>query len=273
MILNALTIDLEEHHHFCGLKRPVADDPSHRTSLVVPQAERVLALLARNGVRATFFVLGSVAEQYPDLIRRIAREGHEIGSHGYQHEMVYRQTPAEFEEDVRRALRPLEGLTTQPVLGYRAASFSITRESTWAFSILKRLGFRYDCSVFPIRHPRYGLPGAPRLPHQRDGLTVFPLSVLRVGSVNVPIAGGAYVRLLPFAFVRWAYRRLNRQGLPVQFYVHPWELDPAIPRLPVPWHRGVTHYANLDRMAGRLEQLLDEFAFAPVREVLGLHAD
>jgi len=201
----------------------------------------------------------------------IAQQGHEIASHGYGHALIYQQTPEEFEADLRRALEQLTACTQEPIIGYRAPSFSMTRRSAWAIEVLARLGFRYDCSVFPIVNPRYGIPDAPRVPYRWNGLVEFPLSSLRVGFVNVPVAGGAYARLLPWSFLRQAYRRLNRDGVPVQFYVHPWELDPTIPRLPVPWHRGLTHYTNLHLMAPRMERLLDEFAFGPVREVLHLH--
>ncbi len=271
-MLNALTVDVEEHFHFCGLKTPLPFDELQRSSsLVVPQTERVLELLARTHVKATFFILGTVAERYPELIQHIAQEGHELASHGYRHELVYQMTPEAFERDVSLGLRALGAAVQVPILGYRAPSFSITKESLWAFGVLRRLGFRYDCSVFPIHHSRYGLPEASRAPHAREGLTEFPMSTLRVGAFNIPVAGGAYFRLLPFAVVRQAFRRLNREGIPGQFYVHPWELDETIPRLPVPWHRALTHYANLRQTRRRLEWLLEAFAFGPVRSVLGVH--
>ena len=273
-MLNALTVDVEEHYHFCGLKHALPMHELERSaSLVVPQTGRLLELLRRRNTHATFFILGAVATRYPELIRRIVQEGHEIATHGDRHELIYRQTPQEFEADVRGAKQRLEALIQQPILGYRAPSFSITRQSLWALEVLARVGFRYDCSVFPIRHPRYGIPDAPWAPQVWHGLTEFPLSVMRVGGVNLPVAGGAYFRLLPFSLIRQAYRRLNRAGIPVQFYLHPWELDATIPRLPVAWHRALTHYANLHLTARRLEWLLDEFAFGPVREVLGLHAN
>lgn len=270
-MLNALTIDVEEYYHLCGLKRALPVAELERVSRVVPQTERLLEILRSRRARATFFILGSVAAQHPELVRRIAREGHEIATHGDQHELIYRQTPQQFEADVQRAKQRLQELTAQPILGYRAPSFSITRQSLWALEVLAKLGFRYDCSIFPIHHPRYGIPDAPRTPQAWSGLTEFPLSVLRVGPVNLPVAGGAYFRLWPFALIRQAYRRLNQAGIPVQLYLHPWELDPAIPRLPVAWHRAVTHYMNLHKTAPRLEAVLDEFAFGPVQDVLGIH--
>ncbi|MBI4323488.1 MAG: DUF3473 domain-containing protein [Candidatus Omnitrophica bacterium] len=273
-MLNALTVDVEEHYNFCGLKQALPMRELERSaSLVVPQTERLLDLLRRRRISATFFILGAVALRHPDLVRRIAQEGHEIATHGDQHELVYRQTPQEFEADVQRAQQRLQSLIHRPILGYRAPSFSITAQSLWALEILARLGFRYDCSVFPIRHPRYGIPDAPRVPQTWHGLTEFPLSVVRIGGVNLPVAGGAYFRLLPFSLIRQAYRRLNRAGIPIQLYLHPWELDATIPRLPVAWHRAFTHYANLHLTARRLDALLDEFAFGPVREVLGIHGD
>ena len=272
-MINALTIDVEEHYHVCGLTSPLpVEELAHATSRVVPQTHRMLDLLSRRHVKATFFILGSVAERYPELVRHIAQEGHELATHGYRHELVYRQTRLEFADDLRRALEQLTGVSARPILGYRAPSFSITRRSLWAFEVLAELGFRYDCSIFPIHHPRYGIPDAPRVPHVRNGLTEFPLSTLRCGPLNVPVAGGAYFRLLPLSFLLRAYRRLNRQGIPVQLYVHPWELDQAIPRLAIPWHRAVTHYTNLRQTSARLSAVLDQFDFGPVHQVLGLDA-
>lgn len=270
-MLNALTIDVEEHFHVCGLPHPLSTERLQQsTSLVVPQTQRLLALLARARVKATFFVLGTVAERHPTLVRRIAEEGHEIGSHGYRHELIYRQTRQAFEQDVAQSLRLLAACVPRPILGYRAPSFSVTNASAWAVDTLVRLGFRYDCSVFPILNPRYGIPGAPRVPYQWKGLIEFPLSTFRLGPMNIPVAGGAYFRILPWTLLRQAYRALNRQGIPVQVYLHPWELDPTIPRLPIPWHRALTHYWNVEHAEQRLVALLKEFAFAPVQQVLGI---
>jgi polysaccharide deacetylase family protein (PEP-CTERM system associated) len=305
-IVNALTVDVEDYFHVSAFERVVARDEWERCDRrFVANTDRLLALFAQYEVRATFFVLGWVAEREPALVHRIAAGGHEIASHGYGHRLVYDQTPAQFRDDVRRAKAVLQGISGQPVMGYRAPSFSITRRSLWALEILREEGFAYDASIFPIRHDRYGIPSAPRhpfavprgggdLPFGRTGaardcgcvsrtwnpafagfdaeaasLLEIPASTIRVAGMNLPIAGGGYFRLLPYWLTRWGIRRLNEaEGKPAVFYVHPWELDPEQPRLQAsPWSR-FRHYRNLAETEPRLCRLLSDFAFAPITEAI-----
>jgi len=223
--------------------------------------DRLLALLERNGVCGTFFVLGWTAERHPGLVGRIAAEGHEIASHGFDHELITRQDPGIFREDVRRARGLLQDLSGQPVLGYRAPSYTVVERTRWALPVLAEEGHAYDSSIFPIRRRRYGIPSAPRWPHRLElpegrSLVEFPLPTVRFLGVNVPATGGAYLRLLPLAFQRWAVGGMLRRDRPLVINVHPWELDPDQPRLPVGLRTRWTHYTNLERAEERLVSLL-----------------
>jgi polysaccharide deacetylase family protein (PEP-CTERM system associated) len=207
------------------------------------------------------------------LIRAIARRGHELASHGYTHCLVYDQTPDAFREDVRRAKRLLEDATGCRVGGYRAPSYSITPRSLWALDILIEEGYGYDASIFPIRHDRYGIPVSARHPYaiERPGGTVteVPGSTVRVGPMNLPVAGGGYFRILPYAWTHWGMARLNRlEGKPGVFYLHPWEIDPDQPRLAAGWLGRFRHYRNLDKTEDRLRRLLGDFRFSPIQALL-----
>ena len=192
-----------------------------------------------------------------------------MASHGSEHRFIYRQTPEEFESDVTRSVDLLRSITGQPVLGYRAPYFSITKRSIWALDILQRLGFAYDSSIFPARNHRYGMPGAPRNPHRTEaGVYEIPLTTYPIGKFNLPCAGGIYFRALPYLLTRACFRRLNRRGEPLVFYLHPWECDPGHPVLPVTPTLRIRHYWRLDRTLGRLETLLRDFRFVPFRELL-----
>ena len=269
-----MSIDVEDYYHVSVFDRVVPrSDWSRLESRVVANTDRLLALFDQFGVRATFFVLGWVADRHPDLVKRIAAAGHEIASHGYGHRLVYEQAPAEFREDVRRAKDILESAAGLPVAGYRAPSFSITTRSLWALDVLAEEGYRYDASIFPIRHDRYGIPDAPRHPHIRTLATAsmieVPGSTIRVGPVNLPVAGGGYFRILPYGWTRWGIARLNRlESRPAVFYLHPWEIDPGQPRLPASRLGRFRHYRNLDRTEDRLRRLLTDFRFAPVASML-----
>ena len=235
--------------------------------------DRVLGLLDRHGARGTFFVLGWTAERHPDLVRRIAAAGHEIASHGYGHELIYRQTPEAFREDVRRSRALLEDISGRPVTGYRAPSYTIVARTRWALPILAEEGYRYDSSIFPIRRLRYGMPGAPRWPHRiplgdSGSLAEFPLPTVRFGPLNVPATGGAYLRLWPLGFQTRALERFVKRDRPFVINVHPWELDPDQPRLPVSRRTRVTHYHNLERTETRLGRLLGLARFRSQSDVL-----
>jgi polysaccharide deacetylase family protein (PEP-CTERM system associated) len=274
---NAFSVDVEDWYQVSDFESVVDfgawDDYESR---VVKNTERVLELLAEYDVKGTFFVLSWNAERHPTLVRRIADQGHEIASHGYRHRLIYEQTPAEFRDDVMRSKKILEDTTGVAVLGYRAPSFSLTQASLWALDILLECGFRYDSSIFPISDRLYGIPNARRFPFiiRADGertLTEFPMSTARAINRNWPLGGGAYLRLLPSRYMSWGIRRVNREGEPALVYVHPWELDPGQPRIKAAGKRGLsTHYINLHRTEAKLRQLLQEFSFAPARDVLGL---
>jgi polysaccharide deacetylase family protein (PEP-CTERM system associated) len=236
-VVNAMTIDVEDYFHVSVFDGVI---PRHQweslESRVCANTDRLLAIFDEHRVHGTFFVLGWVAERYPDLVRRIAEAGHEVASHGYAHRLVYDQTPATFRNDVRRAKALLEAASGRPVLGYRAPSYSITPRSLWALDILIEEGYRYDSSIFPIRHDRYGIPLSPRhaylLERPLGGLVEAPASTTRLGPTNLPIAGGGYFRILPYGWTRWGISRVNRlENRPAIFYLHPWEIDPDQPRL------------------------------------------
>lgn len=268
---SALTIDFEDWYQ--GLEIPHTDWGQYEDR-IGRSGRRLLELLAAQGVRATFFVLGYVAERHPALVREIQAAGHEIGTHGYSHTLVYRQTPALFREELTRSVRVLEDLTGRQVLGHRAPFFSITKESLWALDIIRDLGLRYDSSIFPVKNYRYGIEDAPRWPHEFEGngrpLAEFPITTWRVLGLNLPVAGGAYFRIYPYSFTRLALRAVARSGKPMVFYLHPWEIDADHPRIPLPRRIAATHYFNLGATEGRLRRLLRDFRFATMSEVLGL---
>lgn len=268
-MINALTIDFEDWYH--GIEIPSSEWEGFEQR-IERSGRRTLEMLDRFGVRATFFVLGWVAERHPALVREIAAAGHEIATHGWSHTLVYRMTPAAFRAELERSLAVLRGLSPRAVLGHRAPYFSITRASLWAFEALAACGVQYDSSVYPVVNYRYGIPDAPRWPYPVDTpagrIVEFPMSTLRVLGRNLPMAGGAYFRIYPYALTRAAFQAVNRAGRAAVFYLHPWELDPGHPRIPLPRRIAATHYANLGATVGRLERLLQDFPFAPMNEVL-----
>lgn len=275
-IVNAMTVDVEDYFQvsaFDGIVSRARWDTLE--SRVARNTERVLEVFDRANVRATFFVLGWVADRFPALVRRVVEAGHEIASHGYHHQLLYMLTPRQFREDVRAAKRAIENASGQPVRGFRAPSYSIVESTMWALDVLIEEGHVYDASIFPIHHDRYGIPDAPRHTHvlrrSAGSLIEVPASTVRVGSVNLPIAGGGYFRLFPYAWTRWGIGRVNRaEGAPVVFYLHPWELDPEQPRMPVGAATRVRHYGGLNRTEQRLSRLLAEFRFDSLASVLSL---
>jgi len=275
MIVNVLTVDVEEYYHAAIFRRGA--NPPRGTvfeSRVERSMDLLLDLLRRTRTRATFFVLGEVAAAHPHLMRTLVAEQHEVACHGDRHEDVCRQSPEEFRLDIRRAKAQIEAVIGRPVLGYRAPNFSIGRAQSWAYAILAEEGFSYDSSLYPIHHDRYGQPDALRFPHEiwRNGacsLTEFPIGTARVLGTNLPIGGGGLFRLLPYALFRRGIRRVNlREQQPVMFYLHPWELDPGQPRPPMPWRYRLRHYGGLDTEVDKLFRLLDQFRFGTVREFL-----
>lgn len=273
-IENALTIDVEDYFQVAALAEAVRyDDWDSMEYRVEANTDRILALFEEADVKATFFTLGWVAERSPNLVKRIADAGHEVASHGYSHQLIYNQTPDVFREETRRSKAILEEILGRAVTGYRAASYSITNQSRWALDILAEEGFIWDSSIFPVRHDRYGMPGTPRWPHRLTTdkgyeLAEFPLSTLKLPGYTLPIAGGGYFRLFPYWFSDWGLGSINRQGQPFVFYLHPWEVDPAQPRLDVKWFSRFRHYNNLDVCEQRLAQLLERFRFTTMSHVL-----
>lgn len=273
-VVNAMTVDVEDYFQASAFDRLVSRTSWYeRESRVVGNTYRLLEFFHRHHVHATFFILGWVAERFPSLVRDIATLGHEVASHGFHHQLIYTLAPDQFRDDVRRAKAVIEDAGGCTVRGYRAPSFSVVRESLWALDILIDEGHSYDASVFPIHHHRYGIPDAPRRPHVIErgagSIVEVPASTVRLGRVNVPIAGGGYFRLLPYGFTKWGISRVNRiDGHPAVFYIHPWEIDPDQPRLPVSAATRWRHYSNLDDTLPRLERLVRDFAFDTVAATL-----
>lgn len=269
-VLNGISFDIEDWFQVENLKEVISCNDWDCCDLrVVQNTRRILKILSKHHTRATFFVLGWIAERCRSLIKEIATEGHEVASHGYGHELVYKLTPESFYTDIQRSKEILESITTTPLLGYRAPSFSITPESEWAIGVLKNLGFSYDSSIFPTSfHNRYGFNGISCLPFRfGNGLFEIPLSTYRLGKANFPLAGGGYFRLFPYVYFRHFFQQLNKQGKPIVFYLHPWELDPGQPRMKVRFNYRLRHYINLEKTEERLEKLLDEFRFVPLKDV------
>lgn len=264
---NALTIDVEDYYQVSNFEKQIDRDQwSHYASRVVANTERLLDILARRDVFATFYILGYVADRHPELVRRIDAAGHEIGSHSYWHRLVYDLSPEEFREDLKRSRGVLQDIIGKPVTTFRAPSFSITKRSLWALEILVEEGFTTDSSIFPVRHGRYGIPDAPCQPYSLDlpagRLWEFPVTVYRVGKLtNVPVAGGGYFRLFPLAMTIQLLRQVNaKQGRPFVFYLHPWELDPQQPRLNAGSRlQRFRHYVNLSTTEAKLVRLLEKF--------------
>jgi polysaccharide deacetylase family protein (PEP-CTERM system associated) len=274
-VLNAFTVDVEDYFQVSAFEKHIPRDQWDRwESRVVANTHRVLQLLDRRGVKATFFILGWVGERYPQLVREIHTCGHEVGSHGYWHRLIYEQTPAEFRADLQRSRDVLQAAIGQRVTAHRAASFSITKRSLWALEILVEEGFLVDSSVFPIHHDRYGIPDAEprlhRLTTSAGPLWEFPPSVTRVARLNVPVGGGGYFRLYPLAWTLYCLRRLNHTDRqPFMFYVHPWELDPHQPRVRSAsrWSR-FRHCVCLARNESKLDGLLQKFRFGRMCDVV-----
>ena len=276
-IVNAMTVDVEDYFQASAFDRLVSRQSwSARESRVVRNTRALLEFFDRRQVRGTFFILGWVAERFPSLVSEIASCGHELASHGFHHQLLYTLTPDQFREDVRRAKAAIEDAGGRQVRGYRAPSFSIVESSLWALDVLIEEGHTYDASIFPIHHDRYGIPGAPRTAHVikrgAGSIVEIPGSTVRVGSSNLPIAGGGYFRLLPYAVTKWGISRVNAAGEPVVFYIHPWEIDPEQPRLPVSRLTALRHYSNLDDTLNRLERMVGDFAFDTIAATLEVKA-
>jgi len=275
-IKHAMTVDVEDYFHVAAFKDVIDVNSWHEWPCRVEQnTEKLLALFDQAGIKITFFILGWVAERYPNLVKAIQAAGHEIASHGYSHQLIYSQTPEVFKQETLKSKDILEQITGEKIIGYRAASYSITQKSLWALDILADLGFEWDSSIFPTRHDNYGIPGSPEAPYKiitssGKTLTEFPLTTAKVLGQSVPAAGGGYFRQYPYALSRWLFERASHnQTKPQIFYLHPWEIDPEQPRVPnASAFSRFRHYTNLKRCLPRLERLLGDFDFGTISQSL-----
>ena len=275
IITNAFTVDVEDYYQVEAFSRHIHrnhwdDYPSH----VEENTDEILSLLDDKNIKGTFFTLGCVAEKHPSIIRKIVDQGHEIASHGYSHKLIYKQSHEEFRSETIKSKAILEDIAQTEVRGYRAATYSITRNSLWALDILVDAGFIYDSSIFPIRHDRYGIPDVNPLPHKLktpggQSIIEFPITTLKTKLINLPIAGGGYFRLFPYSFSRWALGKVNQQNNEFVFYIHPWEIDE---NQPVINEAGLVtkfrHYNNIKNCKQKLDKLLADFKFDTLGGVL-----
>jgi len=274
VITNALTVDVEDYFQVSAFRKQVSPDEwPHFESRVVANTHRVLDVFDDGGATATFFVLGWIAERHPQLVRDIASRGHEIACHGFSHQLIYGQSKAAFTEETRRAKDVLEAQAQKPVLGYRAASFSITDASRWALDVLADCGFEYDSSMYPVRHDLYGTAVEAAGPHRivaPEGKTLieFPMTTRSFMGMTVPVSGGGYFRLYPYRLTAFLLDAVNRDNEPFVFYMHPWEVDPGQPRIRASVKSRFRHYTNLDRCEAKLRALLRDFRFASMAQVV-----
>jgi len=271
--LNAMTVDVEDYFQVSAFERYVPRESWNQTrTRVEANVDRIMEMFDQQGVKATFFTLGWIAERHPQMVKAIAEQGHEVASHGWSHVRVTQQNREQFRDDVVRTKGELESLTGQQVLGYRAASYSIGESNLWALDVLNETGHRYSSSIFPIKHDLYGMPDAPRFafhPHD-DDFVEFPVTTVKVANRNLPCAGGGWFRLIPYAGMRWAMRRVNQiDQESVIFYFHPWEIDPAQPRMQgLDAKTRFRLYLNLDRTQDRLKRLLKDFRWGKMSDLL-----
>ena len=270
---NAMSVDVEDYFQVSAMEPYVQRTDWDRTPLRVERnTDAVLQLFSDAGIKATFFTLGWVAERCPQLIRRIVDAGHELASHGYQHVRAHQQTREQFAADVRKTKQLLEDLGGVAITGYRAASYSITKQNLWALEELAAAGYKYSSSIYPVKHDLYGIPDAPRspfYPSRAPALLEIPVTTAQFAGRNVPAGGGGFFRLFPYALSKQLIERVNaRDRMSAVFYFHPWEIDPAQPRPDkLDLRTRVRHYLNLARMAPRLEQLLRDFDWGRMDEI------
>ena len=271
---NILTVDVEEWFHPEALQnrfpREVWDDQPAR---VEPLIDLLLDLFARHQARATFFVLGWVADKNPQIVKKIIDAGHEIASHSLNHRMVTRMTPEEFREDLSASIKILQDLSGRPVRGFRAPTFSIVERNLWAFDVIAEAGLQYDSSIYPIWHDRYGIPHAPRRPFAVDTksgkkIVEFPMPTLRILKKNIPFGGGGYLRLLPLWFTIMGIKKFNKEGSPAIIYMHPWEFDVHQPRVKLSKLQSIRHYGRINQNPGKLAALLKKFNWMAMEDYL-----
>jgi len=275
--INAMTVDVEDYFQVSAFESYIAKEQwntlPHR---VERNTHKVLDLFKEKNIKATFFTLGWVAERYPDLIKRIVMDGHELACHGYEHIRVTEQTPEQFSNDVSKSKKLLEDLSGKEVKGYRAASYSIGANNLWALNVLQEVGFKYSSSIYPVKHDLYGIPDAPRFiyePIENHNFKEIPITTVRFGDKNLPCGGGGFFRFYPYALSKWAFNRVNNQeNESAIFYFHPWEIDPEQPR-----QHGLSlktrtrHYLNLNRMENRIKRLLTDFKWDTMENVFQIN--
>lgn len=273
-IQNALTVDVEDYFQVSAFAKNINySNWGEHPLRVEKNTHRLLDIFDEAKIKATFFVLGWVADRNKKLVETIALRGHEVACHGYSHQLIYNQTQDVFREETFRSKKLLEDIVQKPVNGYRAASYSITKHSLWALDILAEAGFEYDSSIFPVKHDRYGIPNAEEHPHRLktpDGsqLVEFPLSTATVFGHKLPVAGGGYFRLYPYMLTKAGLSQINRDNRPFIFYLHPWEIDTDQPKVSAKWFSRFRHYNNLHKCEPRLKKLLKDFEFTTVKDVL-----
>jgi len=274
-ITNAMTVDVEDYFQVAALASAIdRSDWDAIKPRVEANTNRILEIFEKADIRATFFVLGWIAERQQGLVRKIVDAGHELACHGYSHKLIYNQSRSEFAAETALAKNILEQISGTPVHGYRAASYSITGRSLWALDIIAEAGFSYDASIVPTRHDLYGIPGAKVSPYRlelENGLSLieFPPSTINILGFDVPVGGGGYFRVFPYTFSRWGMSRINEsRRQPFSFYLHPWEIDPDQPRVRTNWKSRFRHYHNLHQFEPRLRRVLGEFKFGTMRSVV-----
>jgi len=265
---NALSVDVEDWYQ--GILQIGYNQWSQYEERLSKGLNKVLDLFAKYNARATFFVLGYIADKFPEAVERIARGGHEVASHGYYHRPIFEQTPQEFEEDVSRSKKIIESITNTKVKGYRAPFFSVRKDTLWALDILEELGFEYDSSIFPTKNFLYGIPDSAHTAYKagKGKLVEFPLSVIGRGRFTIPVCGGFYMRVMPYKLIKHGIRHFNRSKGPAVIYMHPWELDKEKPKLPMPLKWRIIYDYNIKTMGSKIERLINDFSFTTIGEVL-----
>lgn len=276
-LTNILTIDVEDYFQVANFQRIIK--PSEWDNFVpriVGNAEKIVEILSETDTKATFFILGWIANKFPKLVKKIHQSGHEVASHGFMHQLIHRQSKDKFRKDIRRAKQIIEDIIEEPVTGYRAPSFSITKESLWAIDVLVEEGYKYDSSISPIYHDKGGLPKAKRYPYKisKNGSCMWeiPISTLKIFGHNIPFSGGGYFRLLPYGLIKRGIKNINKENKPVIVYLHPWELDPDQPRINAGVLNNFRHYVNISKTENKLKQLLKDFKFTTINEYINTTA-
>jgi polysaccharide deacetylase family protein (PEP-CTERM system associated) len=271
---NSMTVDVEDYYQVSAFNEVVKySEWEYYESRVERNTNKILNIFDEHKIQATFFILGWVAEKHPNIVKEIQKRGHEIACHGYSHQLIYNQSRKVFEEEAKRAKSLLEDITGVQVSGYRAASYSITNKSLWALDVLAEAGFKYDSSIFPIVHDRYGIPNSPKEPYKiitKSGNEIleFPLSTFKIIGLTLPVSGGGYFRLYPYNFTRYALQNINKMNKLFVFYLHPWEIDPGQPKIKASALSRYRHYNNLHKCEQRLRQLVEDFKFTTMNNII-----